>query len=667
MSIKLFYPITAFRFPRWAKISSVKSALPRYRVQGGAVVWDRNSSKPLPLSNHIETAGLKSSLLFSYRVEPDYSIKRYIFTIFPKLRLYPNNTHSSFSHLYKEVQVIADGREAADTIEFNGITTITSHIGELRIVRSISAARDAMAAVERITLTNSGTKALSCSLKNPKPDSKTAKIFCIGEAVNTYVRVSDNGNVINGKVVDILLNPNESKIYYVSYSAVQSNINAAVELKAREDFISDLSDKLVITTPDDNINRMLQFTKLRANESIFDTKGGYMHAPGGGGFYAAMWTNDQCEYACPYFAYVGYDIAKKSSINCFDWFSKFVTADKAIVSSIIAEGDGVWHGAGDRGDNAMYVYGFTRYLLTTGDKLYALTNVDKLIMATEFFINKINSDGVVASDSDELENRFESGKANLSTSCIAYDALLSMSYLLSELNMTDKADRYYAIAGKLRSAIESYFGAKVEGYDTYRYCAEETALRSWICLPLAMGINDRAKGSIAAIMSDKLRVGNGILTRSGETIYWDRSALYALRGMFMAGESNIALSLLKEYSDERLTGEHVPYPVEAYPEGNGAHLSAESALYQRIFVEGMAGYRPIGFNAFEIKPNLPTEWNNIDISNIELSNKLYNISITKTEGCYKVTLKRLDNGKVKEYEAPLKSGVVYCRLDEVAE
>ena len=36
-------------------------------------------------------------------------------------------------------------------------------------------------------------------------------------------------------------------------------------------------------------------------------------------------------------------------------------------------------------------------------------------------------------------------------------------------------------------------------------------------------------------------------------------------------------------------GEHVPYPVEAWPEGNQRHLSAESALYCRIFTEGLFG------------------------------------------------------------------------------
>ena len=52
------------------------------------------------------------------------------------------------------------------------------------------------------------------------------------------------------------------------------------------------------------------------------------------------------------------------------------------------------------------------------------------------------------------------------------------------------------------------------------------------------------------------------------------------------------------YSQQRLLGEHVPYPIEAWPEGNQRHLSAESALYCRIVTEGIFGIRPTGFNSF---------------------------------------------------------------------
>jgi hypothetical protein len=47
------------------------------------------------------------------------------------------------------------------------------------------------------------------------------------------------------------------------------------------------------------LNRAFAFAKIRAAESIYATKGGLMHGPGGGTYYAAIWANDQAEYATP--------------------------------------------------------------------------------------------------------------------------------------------------------------------------------------------------------------------------------------------------------------------------------------------------------------------------------------------------------------------------------
>ena len=43
--------------------------------------------------------------------------------------------------------------------------------------------------------------------------------------------------------------------------------------------------------------------------------------------------------------------------------------------------------------------------------------------------------------------------------------------------------------------IEKYFGANVQGFNTYRYYAGNTTLRSWIGLPLVMGIFDRKEAT----------------------------------------------------------------------------------------------------------------------------------------------------------------------------
>jgi len=107
------------------------------------------------------------------------------------------------------------------------------------------------------------------------------------------------------------------------------------------------------------------------------------------------------------------------------------------------------------------------------------------------------------------------------------------------------------------------------------------------------------------LFSEKLWTIDGLASEDGSTTFWDRATLYALRGVFAASETKRAMDYLLYYSKRRLLGEHVPYAVEAYPEGNQRHLSAESALYCRIITEGIFGIRPEGFNTFSFSPKLP--------------------------------------------------------------
>ena len=114
----------------------------------------------------------------------------------------------------------------------------------------------------------------------------------------------------------------------------------------------------------------------------------------------------------------------------------------------------------------------------------------------------------------------------------------------------------------MRENIENYFGAKVEGFDTYAYYKGNNILRSWICIPLTVGIDERAEGTIQALFSPRLWTENGLLTQAGDETFWDRSTLYALRGVYAVGETEKATEYLHRYSQTRLLGEHVPYAIE---------------------------------------------------------------------------------------------------------
>jgi hypothetical protein len=210
------------------------------------------------------------------------------------------------------------------------------------------------------------------------------------------------------------------------------------------------------------------------------------------------------------------------------------------------------------------------------------------------------------------------------------------------LNKKNKAFKAYkSQADKLKSSIEKYFGAKVDGFDTYKYYKENDTLRAWICIPLTMGIYERKVGTIAALFSPQLWTEDGLASRAGDSTFWDRSTLYALRGVFAAGTTDKALQYLHAYSNRRLLGDHVPYPVEAYPEGNQRQLSAESGLYCRIFTEGLFGIRPAGFNSFTLAPHLPASWPSMSLRRILAFGKNFDITVERQEDKLNVTVTRL--------------------------
>ena len=157
-------------------------------------------------------------------------------------------------------------------------------------------------------------------------------------------------------------------------------------------------------------------------------------------------------------------------------------------------------------------------------------------------------------------------------------------------------------------------------------------LRAWICTPLAMGIFERSKGTIEALFSPRLWTQDGLASQAGDKTFWDRATLYALRGVLAAGETQRAIAFLSYYSKRRLLGDHVPYPVEAWPEGNQRHLAAESALYCRVFTEGLFGIRPAGLRAFTLTPRLPADWPEMRLRNVRAFGQDFDIHVKRESG-----------------------------------
>lgn len=622
-----------------------------------SICWNVNGEH----YDHIEMSGLKMSAVLRYGVNAagEWVIDRNI--VLPTFRTIPNDTHGSLQHHFNGDWAhlcIVNGQpltgEKVETVSLSGLMTVKSnypHRG-VSLVRTLLPSTSHPAFCEKYELQNTTDHPLTVEFPS---------------LTLTYLTDKDKGVEGSYKLTaeftsstpqgTFQLKPGEKASFQVIYAGYKENdrplaLNINQEITARYDFLHQIRNNLILETPSDVINTMFSFAKVRSSESIFDTKGGYLQSPGGEAYYAAVWANDQAEYINPFFPYLGYQAGNRSVMDSFTLFMRYMNDEyKPLPSSIIAEGLDCFGVAGDRGDVAMVAYGAARYALASGRRAEAEKLWPLIEWCLEYCHRKLNAEGVVESDSDELENRFPAGKANLCTSSLYYDALISAAYLGKALKKDSKQLKYYKEeADKLHKNINDYFAANVEGYDTYRYYDGNTVLRSWICIPLTMGIYDRAEGTVAALFSDKLWMENGLLTQSGTSTYWDRSTLYGFRGAYASGARDIATEYLEKYSATRLLGDHVPYAVEAWPEGNQRHLSTESALYCRIMTEGLLGIRPIGLNAFVMTPQLPEHWDRISLRRICAFNQVFDVEVQRDKANQLVISIKRDDKIFRKYK-----------------
>ncbi|WP_346700270.1 hypothetical protein [uncultured Alistipes sp.] len=641
------------------------------------IVWTPDAAS-IPHSDHIEMSGEQMAFVLRWGIRDDGSFREERSLVFPMLRTVPNNTHASLMYRMATdipsmlgVNGMVLQEECVDSLSIDGALTVRSrwavglmNIGAARdrrptpcieMTRRIFPSQSLPLMCERYTLRNIGSSTLCVSV----PEFSQVVTTDPAKGVDgAYIIRCDLAGAGTRNLV-----PADSLCFDVVFQAYRSgeepqHPDVAAEYADRMDFVRNIIDaNLILETPDEVLDTEFRYAKLRASESIFKTRGGYMHAPGGESYYAAIWCNDQAEYVNPFFPFLGYDIGNASAINTYRHFARFMNDEyKPIPSSIIAEGLDSFGVAGDRGDAAMVAYGAARYALARGDASEARELWPLIEWCLEYCRRQLTPEGVVASDSDELEGRFPSGNANLCTSTLYYDALRSAALLGRDLGIApSRTRRYTRQADALARAIDRYFAANVSGYKTYRYYDGNTVLRSWICMPLIVGLYDRAEGTVAALLGPELRTEDGLLTEQGSTTFWDRATLYALRGVFQAGYTEEALDWLQHYSARRLLGDHVPYPIEAWPEGSQRHLSAESGLYCRIMTEGMFGIRPTGLRSFDMTPRLPAEWPRMALRRVQAFGTTFDLEVERLDdGRLSVTV-GYDGRNVKRVIAPGKT------------
>ena len=622
---------------------------------------------PKSYSDNIEMAGKKVAGIIHYEIDSlgILSLEREI--IFPQLRrhikenvskwrIYRGYLQDTFDDDFLPEVYVGDKRfvpSAVQHVRINGVLEFqhnTSKLG-LQLVRKLYPSTSEHAFIENWELINKTDSIVSIQIGHVDFSKKDFGVY------GKYYRNIKSTGRDSKKIT-----PNNSYSFNIEITAANEtelieNLGKPStpknELAERKKLLNDIYSNLNLETPEPVLNTLFEFSKLRAAENIFDSKMGIVHSPGGGRYYTGVWANDQAEYSGPFFPYLGLEDGNVAALNAYKKFYEQMKTipnhDKNLWASYEMNGEITCCGT-DRGDAAMIAYGGLHYLLAMGNKQLGKEYEPMIDWCLTFSHKKLNNEGVVLSESDEMEGRIPTGDANLSTSSLYYGALeLAIPFYESIGADANKINTLKSRRDNLRLAIEKYFGAKVEGLNTYKYYKEHKFLRHWICLPLVVGIHDRKEGTTEALF-ERLWTENGVHVEKNSDnpeiskIFWDRGTLYALRGTLIAGETEVSLNKLLAFSKKRLIGDHVPYVVEAYPEGNMAHLSAESALYCRVFTEGLFGILPTGFDSFKMTPRLPEKWNQMalkkikafgqvfDIQVIRVTNKKIKISVTTDKG-----------------------------------
>lgn len=636
----LLYFIFLFR-PLAFTQSQLKNEQKYWSVQKEGISWNVINEKRLPHQDNIEFSGRRVAAIISYEIDTLKRLKLHRDIIFPQLRVFLNISESSWKKYWAYLRRTFED-DVMPAISISTINFLPGILDSVNINGKISFFHHASQGI-KVTRTMMPSMSDRLFIEKWQLINTTDSVIQLDIGTTEWSR-SENGwygaylqKITCDAGKKVVLKPKDQYEFAIYFSAFlneesQSLPHYAKVEREREQFLEAVKNDFVLQTPDPVINKLFQFSKIRAAESLFETKMGLVHSPGGGRYYTGIWANDQAEYSGPFFPYLGYAPGNEAALNAYRMFLKNIPGQGGkIWSSFEMQGE-LQCCSKDRGDAAMIAFGVTHFLLASGNKKYAEELWPLLEWCLNYCESKKNQEGVITSDSDELEGRFSTGKANLSTSSLYYAALNQAVFVAKGLGKYQALINSYSSRAKaLEHAIEKYFGAAIEGLQTYRYHEGSNVLRSWICLPLVVGISNRKQGTLDALFS-KLWSDNGVRIEYNpgsalQEVFWDRGTLYAFRGAFKASAADLALQKLQTYSASRLTGFHVPYVVEAWPEGSMAHLSAESALYCRVFSEGLLGLTPTGFNCFDLHPVLPSLWNNYVLKNIKAFNTTLDITV----------------------------------------
>lgn len=395
-----------------------------------------------------------------------------------------------------------------------------------------------------------------------------------------------------------------------------------------------------LEVPDPMLTAAYALQKLHVLETPIQTHKGLITHNGSLTYTPGIWANDPVEYSSPLFPFFGDKVLNEASMNMYRIWLNHCREYGIDPFPGSFEHEALKLTQRDRGDDAMVLYGLSKFLLFQGNRK-AAEEMWPLIEYSAASVEKhLTPEGVIASKTDEMEDRYPTGDVNLSTSALAYGGYVHAARVARALGKEEVAQSYETKAGKLALAIESFFGAEVEGFKTYRYYKENKVLRGWILLPPAMGITQRQNATLDAMVSDKLwpnrMQGGDILAASDRReTEWGRETYYALRVLFKAGRAEQSLDLTQRVVKAQIFGPRGPYPDE-----DAIDMLCPGSLYPRVFTEGLFGISPLGFDRFECAPHLPAAWPKMALRDMRAFGCSWDLVVERDGAGQKITVLR---------------------------
>ena len=520
-----------------------------------------------------------------------------------------------------------------EEVAFDGMLTVTHPaVNGITATRTILPSMTAPLVIEQWTLRNTGGKPVKLEVASGRDersvDPATVTVWqCHGTAPAT---LPPGGSL--GFTVAVFARPK---------AASDPAIDSAAEIRARK-ALADLAwhGPGRLETPEPELDMAFGLQKLHVLESPIDTVRGTITHNGSLRYSPGIWANDPVEYSSPLFPFFGHDPLNEASLNMYRIWLDHCRAHGTDPFPGSFEHAALTLVQKDRGDDAMVLYGLSKFLLFLGDRAAAEELWPLVEMSAESVRRNTRADGVVASKTDEMEGRYPTGDANLSTSSLAYGGYRLAASLARSLRKPQAAE-FDRRADALRAAIAAFFHATVEGFETYRYYEGNTTLRGWILLPPAMGIHDRLDGTLDAMLSENLWPGRmqgaDILAESTRDTEWGRETYYALRTLFLGGRTEEALETTRRVVRAQIFGPRGPYPDE-----DAIDMLCPGSLYPRVFTEGLFGIVPTGLDSFTCTPRLPAAWPRMALRDLHAFGSRWDIVVERDGTRQKTTVTRGD-------------------------